>query len=311
MVGPFVDRGGLIGGFVAEEVVTAEAGVALAALRVQDPEGRPPPRRAVAVAGDQRLRPLADDVAPEPDPRPSGEFEADAGRLGDGGRETTSRTAGETRGFEHDEERLRAPGERRQPAESVGDPGRAVRGRQPAAGQVQDEQVHRTPGQQRPTDGQALVERLGGDDHEPLQPDAASDRLDRVEAARQVQPGHDRTGRLGLCREAEDEGRPAARAVTADGDAGRARQTAGAEDRVERREAGTDDAIGRVGAGLVTRPDIGEWRHDRRRRRSQCQRPVRDPRSRRSPASLEARHGCRHVRGRSRHRMARLEHLFD
>ena len=72
---------------VAEEVVAAEAGVALAALRVEDPEGRPPPRRAVAVAGDQRLRPLADDVASEPDPRPPGELEAEAGRLGDGGRQ--------------------------------------------------------------------------------------------------------------------------------------------------------------------------------------------------------------------------------
>ncbi len=83
-VGPFVDRGGWIGGVVAEEVVAAEAGVALATLRVEDPEGRPPPRRAVAIACDQRLRPLADDVASEPDPRPPGELEAEAGRLGDG-----------------------------------------------------------------------------------------------------------------------------------------------------------------------------------------------------------------------------------
>ena len=30
-----------------------------------------------------------------------------------------------------------------------------------------------------------------------------------------------------------------------------------------------------------------------------------------SPASLQARHGCRHVRGECRHRTARLEHLFD
>ena len=67
MVGPFVGRGGWIGGLV-EEVVATKAGVALSTLRVEDPEGRPLPGRAVAVAGDQRLRPLADDVAPEPDP---------------------------------------------------------------------------------------------------------------------------------------------------------------------------------------------------------------------------------------------------
>lgn len=68
-MGPFrVDRGGWIGGLVEKEVVTGEAGVALAAVGVQDPEGRPLARRAVSIAGDQRLRPLADDVAPEPDP---------------------------------------------------------------------------------------------------------------------------------------------------------------------------------------------------------------------------------------------------
>src|SRR4029079_15478249 len=43
--GPFVDGGGWIGGFVVEEVVAAEAGGALATLRVEGPDGRPPPPR--------------------------------------------------------------------------------------------------------------------------------------------------------------------------------------------------------------------------------------------------------------------------
>jgi hypothetical protein len=157
----------------------AEAGVTLATLRVQDPEGRSTPRRPVSIARDQRLRPLPDDVASKADPRASHKFEAEPGRFGHG----RGQAAAEAGRFEHDEERLRAPGERRQPAEPVGDPGRAVRGGQPATGQVQDEQVDRAPGQQRPTDGEALVEGLRGDDHEPLQVDAARDGLDRVEAA--------------------------------------------------------------------------------------------------------------------------------
>jgi hypothetical protein len=61
-------RGGWIGDLVEEELVTAEAGITLATVRVEDPEHRSTPRRSVAVPGDQRLRPLADDVAPEPDP---------------------------------------------------------------------------------------------------------------------------------------------------------------------------------------------------------------------------------------------------
>jgi len=303
-VGPFrVDRGGLID----EEVVAAEAGVAFAAVGVKDPEGRPPPRRAVAIAGDERLGPLADDVPPEPDPRPPGELQADPGRFGDGGGET----AGEARRLEDDEERLRTTGERRQPAEPVCDAGRTIRGGQPATGQVQDEQVDRAPGEQRATDGQALVQGLRGDDDEPLEPDAAGDGLDRVEAAREVEPGDDRTGRLRLRSEPKDERRPAARAVAADRDAGRTRQAAGPQDRIEGREAGGDDAVVPIEPGFVTRlmmrPDIGERRHGRRRR--QRERPD-DPRSCGTPPGLEARDSGVHFGSRGRHRTSRLEHVF-
>ena len=85
-----------------KEVVAGQAGVALAAVGVEDPEGRPPTGRAVSIAGDQHLRPLADDVAPESDPRPPGKLETDAGRLGDGGRQG----AVDARRLEDDEQRL-------------------------------------------------------------------------------------------------------------------------------------------------------------------------------------------------------------
>jgi hypothetical protein len=75
-VGPFTSDGGGSGGvggdLVGEEVVASEAGIALTPLRVEDPESGPAPGRAVSVAGDKRLGPLADDVASEPDPRPPG-----------------------------------------------------------------------------------------------------------------------------------------------------------------------------------------------------------------------------------------------
>jgi hypothetical protein len=63
-----MDRGGWTRELLDEEVVPAEAGVTLTAVRVEDPERRPTPRWAVAVPGDQRLRALADDVASETDP---------------------------------------------------------------------------------------------------------------------------------------------------------------------------------------------------------------------------------------------------
>ncbi len=315
-MGPFgLDRGGWIGGFVEKEVGAAEAGIALTALRVEDPEDRPPPRRAVAIAGDERLRPLADDVAPQPDPRPPGEFQAQAGRLGHGGREAAGRTTGQPGWLEDDEERLRPTGECRQPAEPVRDPGRTVRRGEPASGQVQDEQVHRATGEQRATDGQAFVEGLRGDDDEPLEPDAARDGLDRVETPRKVEPGDDRAGRLGLRREPQDERGSAARTVAADRDARRTRQATRPQDRVERGEPGVDDAVidgrGRE-TGRVRGRETGRVRgRVRSRRGRQGERPIRDPRSCRSPASLEARYGCRHVRGEGRHRMLKIEHPFE
>ena len=63
---------------------------------------------------------------------------------------------------------------------------------QATAGQVEDEQVDRATGEQAARDRQPLVEAGRRDDHEPLEPHAAGDRLDRVEAARQVEPGDDR-----------------------------------------------------------------------------------------------------------------------
>src|SRR6185437_8955539 len=122
IVGPFrLDRGGLI----AEEVLPAKAGVPIAALRVEDPKGRPPARRAIPVARDERLGPLADDVTPEPDPRPPGELEPEPGRFRDGRRQATA----QARWLEDHEQRLGTTGERRQPGKAIGDPPRFVRRR--------------------------------------------------------------------------------------------------------------------------------------------------------------------------------------
>ena len=298
-------RGGWIDDLVEEEVITAEAGVALPAIRVEDPERRPAPRRAVAVPGDQRLGALADDVAPEADPRAPGQLQAEAGRFGDG----PGQAAGETGRFEDNEQRLRSSGQGGKPAEPIGDDRGTIRGRQAATGQVQDQEVHRTTGEQRAADGQPFVECLGSDDHQPFEADTTGDGLDRIEAPGEIQPGHDGTRRLGLRGKPQDERGPAAGAVTANGDARRARQPAGSQDRVERGKPGPYDPLVQVGFRLRSR------RLFRRQARRSCQRegPVRgsfgDPRSCRSPTSLEARHSCRHVRGECRHPF-KIEHLF-
>ncbi|MEA2610222.1 MAG: hypothetical protein QOJ75_2465 [Chloroflexota bacterium] len=213
---PFeVDRGGWIGGLVDEEIVPAEAGVTLTTLRVEDPERCPTPRRAVAVPGDQRLRSLAHDVATEPDPRATSQLQADSGRSGHG----AGQGAGEAGRLQHHEERLRAAGKGGETAQPIREVGGSVAGCKAAAGQVQDEQVHRASGEQRTTDGQPFIEGFRRDHHQPLEPDAAGDGLDRVEASSEVDPGHDRPGRLGFRGQPQHERGSAARAVPADRDA--------------------------------------------------------------------------------------------
>lgn len=294
-----MDRGGWIRELVDEKVFPAEAGVTLTAVRVEDPERRPAPRRAVAVPGDQRLRALADDVAPEADPRTPSQLQAETGRFGDG----AGQTAGEAGRLQHDEQRLRSPGQGGETSEPVGDSGRPIRGSETATGQIQDEQVHRAPGEQRAADGQALVERLGGDDHQPFEADAPGDGLDRIEAPGKIEPSHDGTRGLGLRGEPEHEGRPTARSVAADGDARRARQAARSQDRVEGGKPGRDDPV--VGSGLGPRLDLGRLIRKRRDRQR-----TDDPRSRSTPSSPEARDSGVHIGTRVRHRTVIVEHLF-
>jgi hypothetical protein len=279
---------------VEEEIRAAEARIALATLGVEDPQLRPSPRRTEPVPGDGHLRLLADHVAPEPDPRPAGELETETGRFRNGGREA----GGQAGRLEGDEQRLRPAGQRGQPAEPVRDL-RGARARVRARRQVDDEQVHRSAGEQRPGDREALVERVRGQDDEPVEANATGDGLDRVEGAGEVQPGDDRAVGLGLRGEAEGERRLARAGVTTEGDAGAARQAARAEDRVERREAGPDDPLD----GLAGRPRLLVLGKRRRRQRSD------HPRSCRSPARLEGRQSRRHIRGEGRHHRI-LEQMF-
>jgi hypothetical protein len=64
--------------------------------------------------------------------------------------------------------------------------------------QVDDEEIDRPTSKQDAGDRQALVEGRRGQDHEPVQPDAASHGLDGIERPCEVEPGDDRAVRLGL-----------------------------------------------------------------------------------------------------------------
>lgn len=240
-----------------EERIPAQAGVPVAAVGVEDPELRPPPRRSEPVPGDDHLRPLADDIPPEPDPRPADELEPETGRLA----ERLAEARREVGRLEDDEHRPGPAGERGESLEPLGDRWCPAAGRATGAGaaagpagrrargtgdrlsgrQVDQQEVDRPPLDEHPRHRQAVVDRVGREDDEPIEANPARDRLDRIEAPGEIEPGDDRTARLGLGREAESERRLAAREIAPDGDARLARETAAAEDRVEDGEPGPDD----------------------------------------------------------------------
>ena len=119
-----------------EQVVMEEARVAGAALRVEDPELGGASRRAEPVAGDGHLGPLADHIAPQPDPVTSRELQAEAGGLGDGGAQPLPAFMR----LQDDEQRPGAPGEGREPSQPVADL-HACDGGVTRLGQVDQQQI--------------------------------------------------------------------------------------------------------------------------------------------------------------------------
>jgi hypothetical protein len=286
-----------------QQVVAAEAGVALAAVRIQDPEGGPATRWPGPAAGDDHLRSLADHVPTEPDPRSAGQLEPDPCRLAD--RAGQPARPGGARWLEHDEADPGAPGQRRQPAEPIreGTPEDRVRAPAIARRQVDDQQVDGSAGEQRAGDRQALVGVGRGQDNEPLRLDPPGHHLDGVQRGRQVQPGDDRAGGLRRRGEPQRQRGPAARLVPTQRHAHAPRHAAGAEDGVELREAGRQDPI-RIRLrerGTVVQRDRGQRADD----------IAGEPGRRRAPAGSKRREGCAEVRVGCRHRTPSIEQMFE
>lgn len=191
-----------------EERLEAEAGIPLTAVRVEDPEGCPPAGRTGAVAGDHHLRGLADHVPPKADPRLPGELEADPRPLPDRG----GHGCHEPGRLQDEEGDPRPPGEGREPAKAVREPGRPFRpGRQ-----IHDEEIHGPAGHERARDREPLLRARGREYHQPFRLHPTGDRLHRIERHREVQPGDDGPAGLRLRGEPESERGPPAREVPAE-----------------------------------------------------------------------------------------------
>ena len=299
------------------EQASIEASVPLAAFGIEDldlgsPAGRPEP-----VAGDGHLRSLADDVATEPDPGPPRELQPQPGDLG----QRSTHRSRQARRLQHDEQRVGSPGERPEAMQPIGQTRRTAgagsRGRYaplPIGREICHEEVDGVSLEQAAGHRQAFVDGLGDEDHEPLEIDAPGNRLDRVEAAAEIEPGDDGTACLGLGNEPEGEGGLAARMIAANGESGLSRNATGAEDRVEGGKSRGYDPLGRLNRRRLG-ADV-RWIRVRQGHGSQCSDDVsgggadhQPSRSCGSPAIPEGRQGRRDVGGGLRHRPM-IEQMF-
>lgn len=304
---------------VAEQLVAPEAGVARASVGVQDPEGRSPAGWAGAIARDHHLRSLADHVPAEPDPRSTGQLQPDSGRLAHrGGQAASDPRIANARRLQHDERDPGTARERGEARESIGESrsraGTCFRtgadlwaGTEPG-GQVDDQQVHRAAREQRAGNCEALF-RIGRGQHDqPLRPDPARNCLHRVQRLRQVQPGDDGAGRLGLRGEPQRKRRPATRSIAPQRHAHAPRHAAGTEDRIKLREPGREDSIViRLAARGISRVRIARRfeRHSGERADDLAGIPGRS----RTPARSKDREGRVQVRRRSHHVLS-IEQMF-
>jgi hypothetical protein len=117
-----------------QKVLAAEAGVPFPSVRIEDSERRPAAGWAGPVAGDDHLRSLADDVTPEANPRSASQLETDSRRLADGSGDGLD----EPWGLQDHEADPGSSGERREPAQAVGDSCGCL----DAGREIDDEEVH-------------------------------------------------------------------------------------------------------------------------------------------------------------------------
>lgn len=274
-----------------EEVVAAEAGVPVAALRVEDPQPGPAARWAPPVASDQRIGLDAHDLAPATDPAAAMELEPEMRTLHDRPARPVASRHGPRIGLDDHHQR---PG----PASDGGEPVDPRRHRRPTPTtdrQIEDRHVDRPGGEKIAGHGQRLVERGRDEDGQPVHPDATGGRLERIEAAHAIDPADDRAGRLGLRDEAERQRRDAGRPGPGQDHAPAARHAGRAEDGIEGGEAGPERRLepgDRTGIGIRQRIDRQRAHHRGDR-----------PRRRITPANLERAEGRREIRRRCRHHL--------
>jgi hypothetical protein len=166
-------------------------------VRARDPE---------AVLRDGHRRPLSDDVTSNVNPCSAADVEPQARRFGE-----CAGSAGREAGRLEDDQPGAHPARVRWQASEDA----VVRRTEPLR-KIDDEEVDRASGKQRAGQRESLDGIGGADDEQPLQLDATTHGLERVERAGEIEEGDDRTSGLRLRDPAQRECRLAARPIPAD-----------------------------------------------------------------------------------------------
>lgn len=229
------NAGSVFGRHLPQQLVPSQAGIPRAALRVQDPKLRRPPRRPVPIPRDAHLGPLPYDVPAEAYPRPPAQLQAERGNLG----QRAHQRRGQTRRLEHQQLDPGSTRQRRQAVQSLAQSGRGqtqaiARQRR----QVQQQQVHRSVLEEHRRHRQRLLDGVRREYDQPFELNAPSRRFDRVEAPREVQVGGYPTGGLDLGDGPQPESGLAARSGPLEGRDRGTRQSPQAEDGIQSAKAG-------------------------------------------------------------------------
>ena len=231
-----------------QQLVAGQAGVSHSTVRVQNSKLRGPSGRSKTIPTYAHLRPLPNDVPPQPDPRQAAQLEPERGDL----RDRSGDRRREPRRLENDHLDAGSTGEGRQAMEPIGQTRRGPSGRiERPVRQIQHEEIDRSVLEKHRGHCQRLLERIGRDDDQPVELDAPSDCLDGIEASSQIEVRRYSTCHLGLGDCPQRQGRFAARLAAAKSGGRDTRQTAEAEDCIERAESGRDCSLVKRGCGAA------------------------------------------------------------
>jgi hypothetical protein len=254
---------------LAQQIGPGQAGIPQPALRVEDPQFRRPPRRPEAIPRDTHLYPLAHHFSSEPDPRPAAQLQSQRRDLRQGAGQLV-RQAG---GLEHEQLDAGLSDQRRQPVQPLPQCRRRRAGparREASRRQVQQQHVHRPVLEEQRRHRQRLLDRIRGQDDQPVQPHSPGRGLDWIQAAAQIQISRYAARGLGPGDGQQSQRGLAAAGAAVDGRGRRPRQSAQPQDRIQ------SPKTGRHGA-LVRRRGLDCPTFLRRRRHGQRPHHLRSP----------------------------------